>query len=297
MNDGSSHWLKQGEGNHPRLGWSLSTEAPLVALRLARETGEVLAADAIGSLYHIDRGGQIANITRGPSPIRAIAWSDTGNGGIALVGDEKLYWFNRRLLFQGWLEHPEPVLGLALEAHGNYAAVSLSSGAVIIYDSNRKKVRRFSSLRPLVGMEFLVHRPAIVGVAEYGLLCGHAFSGEEEWQEQLWSNVGDLSVTGDGKTILMACYSHGIQCHDGHGRQVGSYQVGGTVSRVATSFIPGRIAAATMERHFYYIEADGQVEFQATLPDDVCRVFCDPSGKSVIVGLTSGRIMRLDWGR
>ena len=296
MNDGSD-WLEQGEGKLPRLSWSLSTEAPLVALRLARETGEVLAADAIGSLYHIDRAGRIANITRGPSPIRAIAWSDTGSGGIALVGDEKLYWFNRRLLFQGWLEHSEPVLGLALEAHGNYAAVSFASGAVIIYDSNRKKVRRFSSLRPLVSMEFLVHRPALIGVAEYGLLCEHAFSGEEEWQEQLWSNVGDLSVTGDGKTIFMACYSHGIMCHDDQGRQVGSYQVGGTVSRVATSFIPGRIAAATMERHFYYIDADGQVEFQATLPDDVCRVFCDPSGKGVIVGLTSGRIMRLDWGR
>ncbi|MGE5195405.1 MAG: hypothetical protein ACM3U2_23170, partial [Deltaproteobacteria bacterium] len=92
------------------------------------------------------------------------------------------------------------------------------------------------------------------------------------------------------------CYSHGIQCHDGQGRQVGSYQIGGTVSRVSTSFVPGRIAAATMERHFYYIESDGQVEFQATLPDDVCRVFCDPSGRGVVVGLSSGRIMRLDWG-
>jgi hypothetical protein len=77
---------------------------------------------------------------------------------------------------------------------------------------------------------------------------------------------------------------------------VGSYQVGGTVARVSTSFLPGHIAAATLERHFYYIESDGQVDFQATLPDDVCRVFCEPSGKGVVVGLTSGRIMRLDWG-
>jgi hypothetical protein len=295
MNDGGSDWLKHGEGNRPRLSWSLSTEAPLVAMRLARETGEVLAADASGGLYHIDRSGRIANVTRGPSPIRAIAWSDTGTGGIALIGDEKLYWFNRRLLFQGWLEHSEPVLGLAFEAHGNYAAVSLSSATTVIYDANRKRVRRFMSLRPLIALEFLGHRAGLVGVAEYGLLCEHAFTGEEEWQQQLWSNVGDLSLTGDGKTILLACYSHGIQCYDGQGRQVGSYQVGGTVSRVSTSYLSGRIAAATLERHFYSIEANGQVAFQATLPDDVCRVFCDPSGRGVVVGLTSGRIMRLDW--
>jgi hypothetical protein len=297
MIDGDGDWLKHGQEHPPQLSWSLATEAPLVALRLARETGEVLAADAIGTVYHIDRTGRIANITRGPTPIRAIAWSDTGTGGIALVGDEKLYWFNSRLLFQGWIEHAEPILGLALEAHGNYAAVSLSSATTVIYDSSRKKVRRFTSLRPLVALEFLVHRPALVGVAEYGLLCEHAFSGEEEWQQQLWSNVGDLSVTGDGKSILLACYSHGILCFDGHGRQVGSYQLGGTVSRVSASFLPGRIVATTMERHFYYIDTDGQFVFQAMLPDDVCRVFCDPAGTGVVVGLSSGRIQRLDWPR
>jgi hypothetical protein len=295
MSEGGD-WLKQGQGTRPRLSWSLSTDAPLVALKLARETGDVLAADAIGGLYHINRAGKIANLTHGPSPIRSIAWSDTGAGGIALVGDEKLYWFNQRLLFQGWLEHSEPVLAVALEAHGNYAAVSLSSATNVIYDANRKSVRRFSSLQPLIALEFLVNRPAIIGVAEYGLLCAHAFTGEEEWQQQLWANVGDLSVTGDGRTILLACYSHGIQCHDADGRQVGSYQVGGTVSRVSTGYIAGHIAAATVERHFYYIGADGQVEFQAVLPDDVCRVICDPFGRAVIVGLASGRIDRLDWG-
>jgi hypothetical protein len=51
-----------------------------------------------------------------------------------------------------------------------------------------------------------------------------------------------------------------------------------------------------MERHFYYLESNGQVDFQAILPDDVCRVFCEPSGTGVVVGLTSGCIMRLDWG-
>src|SRR6516225_3298780 len=164
MSDGSSDWLRQGEGNRPRLSWSLSTEAPLVALRLARETGEVLAADAIGTVYHIDRTGRIANITRGPTPIRAIAWSDTGAGGIALVGDEKLYWFNGRLLFQGWLELSEQILGLALEAFGTHAAVSLANCTTQIYDVSRKRVRSFSSLQPLVNLEFVVNRPALIGV-------------------------------------------------------------------------------------------------------------------------------------
>jgi len=297
MNDDGGSWLDGGEGQRPRLSWSLSTEAPLAGLQLARETGEVLAADAVGGLYHINRLGKLANLIRGPAPIRGLAWSDTGSGGVALVGDEKLYWFNRRLLFQGWLEHSEKILGLAVEAHGNYVAASLSSSITVVYDSSRKLVRRFASTQPLIALEFLVSRPALVGVAEYGLLCCHAFTGEEEWQQPLWTGVGDLSLTGDGSTILLACFTHGIQCHAADGRQVGSYQVGGTVSRVSTGFYPGRIAAATIERHFYYIDADGQIVFQATLPDDVCRVLCDPFGSAVIVGLVSGRIIRLDWNR
>lgn len=289
-------WLDQGEGQRPRMSWSISTEAPLVGLQLARETGEVLAADAAGGLYHIDRHGKLANLVHGPSPIRAVAWGDTGAGGVAVVGDERLYWFNRRLVFQDWIEHAEPVVAVALEAHGNYVAASLSSCTTAIYDADRKRVRRFQSRQPLVAMEFLVNRPAIVGVAEYGMLCCHAFTGEEEWQQQLWANVGDLSITGDGRTILLACFAHGIQCHNREGQQVGSYQIGGTVSRVSASFIPGRIAAATVERHFYSIDVDGQVLFQCTLPDDACRVICDAFGKGVVVGLASGRITRLDWG-
>jgi hypothetical protein len=296
MNDDDSDWLNEGEGKRPRLSWSLSTDAPLVGLRLARESGDVLAADASGGLYHIDRTGKLANVTRGPSPIRAIAWSDVGTGGIALIGDEKLYWFNGRLLFQGWLELSQPVLGLALEAYGTHAAVSFANCTTSLYDASRKRVRSFSSLQPLTMLEFLVNRPGLIGVAEYGMFCSYAFSGEQEWQQQLFGNVGDVAVTGDGRTILLACYAHGIQCHDGSGRQVGSYQVGGTVQRVSTGFQGGNIAATTVERHFYYIDSNGQVEFQAVLPDDACRVICDPTGRGVVLGLTSGRIMRLDWG-
>ncbi len=294
MSDGD--WLKQGEGRRPRLSWSLATEAPLVGLQLAKETGELLAADAAGGLYHIDRTGKLVNLTHGPSGIRAVAWSDTGNGGIALVGDEKLYWFNRRLLLQGWLEHSEPALGLALESHGHYAAVSLADGSTILYDANRKRLRRFTTTVPLIALEFLVSRPALVGVAEHGLLCCQAFNGEQEWKQPLWTSVGDLAVTGDGGTILLACFSQGIQCYEGNGRQVGSYQLDGTVSRVSIGFRPGHIAATTMERQFYYLTADGQVEFQAPLPDVACRVVCDPIGKGVVIGLTAGKIVRLDWG-
>lgn len=290
-------WLKRGEGRRPQPVWSFATEAPLAALQLARETGEVLAADEVGGLYHFDRRGKLINVTHGPSPVRALAWSDTGNGGLALIGEQKLYWFDRQLTSQGSIELDEPILAVACEAHGRYSAISLGSNANVIYDSNRKGVRRFMSTQPLAWLEFLIHTPALVAVAEYGLLCCHDFSGETVWQQQLFANVGDMALAGDGQTILLACFMHGIQCHNARGAQVGSYQVGGTVCKVSTSFDASRIAAATQERHFYYIDSDGDVIWQATLPDEVCRLVCDPLGNGVICGFQSGRILRIDWTR
>lgn len=296
MNTNAGEWLSHGRGLTPRLTWSLSTDAPLAALQLARETGHVLAVDEIGTMYVIDPSGQLANLTRGLSPLRALSWADTGVGGAALVGEDRLYWFDQHLKFQWHLELAEPTLTLALDGHGHYAAVSLDSGRNVLYDTNRTMLRRFQTVQPLIALEFLAATPALLGVAEYGLLCCYGFDGRVRWEEKLWANVGDMAVTGDGRTVLLACFSHGIQCHDDSGNQRGSYQLGGTVCKVATSFVPGAIAAATIEHHFYWLTPDGRITWQAVLPEDLTRLLCDPLGRGVILGFKSGQITRLDWG-
>ena len=53
----SPSWLQEGQGIPPTLRWAFSTEAPLVALDMGRESGEVLAADETGGLYRLDRRG------------------------------------------------------------------------------------------------------------------------------------------------------------------------------------------------------------------------------------------------
>lgn len=70
---------------------------------------------------------------------------------------------------------------------------------------------------------------------------------------------------------------------------------GGTVFKVSASYGGQRIAAATTERYFYYMNADGRILWRAMLPDDVCRVVCEPLGSAVVCGFQSGRIVRLEW--
>jgi len=52
-------WLRDGQGIPPKIRWMFSTEAPLVAMEMGRESGEIIAADSASGLYRIDRRGQL----------------------------------------------------------------------------------------------------------------------------------------------------------------------------------------------------------------------------------------------
>jgi hypothetical protein len=56
-----------------------------------------------------------------------------------------------------------------------------------------------------------------------------------------------------------------------------------------------RLACATLERGLFWIDRGGQVLWQAQLGDDVARLAVHPLGFGMVVGLQSGRILRLDW--
>ena len=297
MPPGINSWIYEGKGRAPSLAWSVATEAPLVALEYARETGDLLAADESGTLSRIDPTGRVSNVTQARTPVRGLAWSDTGAGGAVLVDQTKLYWFDERLRFTSSAELPGRTSAVAIESQARYVAVALSDGLVVIHDPNRKVVRHFDAGQPFVRMRFLLDQPAIVGVAEYGLLACHHFEGDRIWVEKLFSGVGDMAITGDGKAVLLACFAMGVQCHRRDGAHLGSYQLGGTVNRVATSFVSKRIGAATIERHVFWLDTDGDVLWQGEAPDEVFALHCDPLGRGLIAGLKSGRIVRMDWER
>ena len=290
-----SDWLSAGRGIEPQLRWSFATDSPMVAMALARETGEVLAGDTSGGLYLLDRRGRVATLTRGFHPLTALAWSDSGNGGAAAIGDSKLCRLTNRLEVAWSIDLPDVILCLAVDPFGQYVAAGLANGSNYVFDPQKKRVSTFETIRPLRFMRFLATEPTIVGAAEYGHLCCHQLTGEQIWSEKLWSNAGDMAVAGDGETILLAGFNHGIQLFDGQGTNRGSFVVEGTPNRVSMSFLPNRLVASTLEHHLYWLDSDGEMVWATVLPEEVCQVHCDPLGNWFVCGFVSGRITRLDW--
>jgi hypothetical protein len=266
-------------------------------LCLARETGEVLAADQIGSLYRIDRRGDYSAVTRVREPIREIAISDDGQFAVGLVGPAHVHRFDRQLQTVWRLDLPEECLQVAIDPYGAYIAVSLADGGNLLYDAEKRRVAGFTTIRPLRHLRFLTTEAALVGSAEHGLLCCHAITGDELWQQKLWSNVGQLTTTGDGELLYIAGFSHGVQTFDTGGAPVGSYIVDGTVHRIATSYDPHRLIAATIEKHLYWLDADGEMLWASITPEGVVRLSCEPLGEWAVCGFANGEVLCLDWSR
>lgn len=291
-------WLRDGQGNPPTLRWVFSLEAPLVAMDLGRESGEVLAADEAGGLYRISRRGELLKSTNGLRGVRAVAWSDTNAAGAVIVGDRKVLRLNGNLEADWSVGLPEAALGVALAPFGRQTAITLANGGNLVLGEQSEQLSIFETARPLKWIQFLANKPVLIGAAEYGQVCAHRINGERLWSEKCFASLGEMCAAADGETVLVAGFNQGIQSFDGDdGSTRDSYLIEGTVGRVSCSFNANRIAAATLERQLYWLKSDGRLLWSTDVDEEIVRVICDPLGDWMLVGLRSGHILRLDWKR
>ncbi len=295
MSNNEPLWLRDGQGIPPKIRWTFSTDASLVAMEMGRESGEILAADSAGGLYRIDRRGQLLTLSRGMKGVRAIAWSDTSAAGAAIVGEKKVFRLNSKLEADWSVGLPEPALAIAVTPFGRQTAISLANGGNLVLGQESEQLSIFETMRPLKWIQFLASEAVLIGAADYGQICAYQLNGQQIWSEKSFTSLGDMSAASDGQTILLAGFNHGIQALDSSGAVRESYLIEGTVCRVSCSFNADRIAAATLERHLYWLDSDGQLLWATQVDEDIFRVICDPLGEWLLCGFSSGQIVRLDW--
>jgi hypothetical protein len=296
MSESDQKWLEGDRGLPPERTWSFTADAPLVGLELARETGETIVADAAGSVYLLDRRGRILTLSRGLHSLTVIAWSDSGSAGAIVVGDSTLTVLNHQLRIVGTAEFHDPILNVAVDPFGRHFAVSFENSETRILNSSRKTIARFTTTRPLSYSRFVTSETDLISAADNGLICRHQLDGSPVWGEPWWSNIGDLCITGDGRTIFLAGLNLGIQRFDGRGNSQGTYVVEGTPNRIACSFALKRLVTSTVEKGLIWLDSEGEVLWATETPEEISCLRCDPLGSGIVCGFESGRVARLDWG-
>ncbi|MGO9916854.1 MAG: hypothetical protein ACLQIB_19415 [Isosphaeraceae bacterium] len=289
----------------PEAAWTLVTDSPLKGLTLAREAGTILVWDEGNQLYLFDRDGESHSISRVPNKIQAGTISDDGSL-IALVVDADEAWL--MLLdadFNVAVERaaPSEATSIAVDPHGRYLAVGTRLNAVHFINRFGRPAGRLETTEPLSHLCFVPDRALVLGAAAFGMLIGIALEpgvlagkleAEIVWQDRLMSNVGRLAVNGDGAMILASCFTLGVQRFDLHGRNEGSYHLGGTVSQSVSDF-PGRtIAASTLEGDLAVMNSAGNVRWRTRLSRPVVALEIDPLGRYLIYGHATGELVRLN---
>ncbi|MBD3672353.1 MAG: hypothetical protein HUJ26_02400 [Planctomycetaceae bacterium] len=295
MNSPSLQWLGDGPGRPPQIRWSFVLDAPLQSMAISGEAGTLLAADQSGGLYLFDRQGKILSVTRGFQEIRSLAFSRRGTSGVAILGENRVVSVNVALKIEWSKDLNEAATAAAVSPFGEHYAVALANGMNYILRSDRKQLAKFETERPIHFAEFLETETDLVVSAQYGFIGRYTFQGVPVWQNQTFSNVGQLAVTANGSLLALAMFSHGIQKYNRDGETAGRFALEGTPHLIAMTPAGTRMAIATLENHLYWIDEQGKLLWAASAPETIRELAVGSAGENLFLGLQSGRILNLYW--
>lgn len=268
----------------------------IVGLGSAAEAGTILVGSTTGLLTLMQSSGEVLETDHNFRELNRLAWADAGNFGAAVLAEERLICFDAGLRPLWDVRITGRITALAISPHGGHLAFSTDACRTYIVTVDRKEVGQIDSQRPFDHLAFLSEEPALIAAAEFGSLCCYGLNGDEQWSENIMNNIGDISVSGCGRRILLSAFNHGIQMYNRNGKQRGSFMIDGIPSRVSAAETRSRIAAATLENRIFWLNFDGEVQWLADLSADPPQFLkTGPFGNQLLVGTLSGRLLQLKW--
>jgi hypothetical protein len=277
-----------------RVLWSRPLASPPRGISLARERGRLLAWDAEHTLYLFNRAGELEARRPAAAALAGACAADDGDS-FAAVGQDGRAWLLAPDLTPRWERSvPRRAVACALSALGDYLAVSDGGGALHVFDRLGRSAWRAANPRPLRYLAFVAERPALVGSADFGLVACFDASGRGLWRDGLVAHVGSLAASGDGETIVLACFTEGL-CRYGLERPRPERLPQAAPCRLAAvSYAGDLLLTAGMEERLYLRQRDGAVRDELALDGAPADLALGPLGEYAAVALTDGRLLGLD---
>ncbi len=266
-------------------------------MSLAREKGWLLAWDKSQWLYLLNQAGQIQGQTRFPSPIAQACLADDGSALVVAGkgGELRRLALDLSLLWERTLDHPP--LAAALDPFGNFLAIADSRGNVQGFDAAGNPLGTFQSPRPLLYLAFVPMRPVLVGSADFGLVGACDLAGDWKWREAVVVNVGGLSVNGDGSSLLLACFSEGLQRFSADGKSQIRIATPKPCRLVAQSFAGDRLLGGGMTNKLFLFDREGRLQCRHELEQPHTALAFAALGEAVFVGQPGAGIVKFKVNR
>jgi len=274
--------------------WSVRLPASPAGLHLAREAGLILIRDLAGNVSLHDAAGR--PVVQRPVPGQLTASAIAEDGSCAACGTARgEVRLLREELTPGWERTlPARVAALALDPLGRFLAASDDAGGLTVFDNAGREAWRVTTPRPLSHLAWVPETGALAGSADFGLVCLHAADGASLWRDALVAHVGGLSVSGDGKRLLVACYTEGLKRYDvGKAAPVGKDVI---ARQVVQSYAGDVILTAGLEGTILSRrDGEGKWLAETRLPAPAVGLAMDALGGWAVAALAGGEMTRLEW--
>ena len=275
--------------------WSHTHPSPWRGLSLARERGLVLAWDDQHILHLFNRRGELQGRWSSPDELTDAACADDGTA-LAATGAGGKVWLLAPDLTVRWERRvPGRAVSVAVETLARAVAVGDGAGTLNLFDRHGTTVWQALNPRPLHYLAFVPEEPRLVVASDFGLVAGYDPAGQCVWRDGLVSHVGSLAVSGDGTSVVLACFSEGLCCyHDGDAKSRRFLPRTAPVHLAALSYDGKTLLTTDREHLLVWRNADGTIRREMTVESKPVALALAATGDRALVAFADGRLAALE---
>jgi WD40 repeat protein len=262
---------------------------------LARERDWLLALDGQDGLFLFNHAGAIQAQRPSPVPVAAVCCSKDGSA-CAIGGSQAavVCWLAPDLAPRWQRPLPQRATAIALEPLGRYVAVADAGSTLHLLDARGRTVWQATPPRPLAHLAFVPEKAVLFGVADFGLVLCFGAAGECLWRDVLVAHVGSLAVSGDGESLLLACFSDGLYRYSTANPKQQRIPLDSACHLAALSYAGDCLLTAGQDGRVCWRERDGAIRDQISFDGSVAALALSALGDYGIVGLTDGTLHRIE---
>ena len=271
--------------------WAQSLTGGARGVALAREKGWILAWDDADWLSLLNSHGERQAQVHAPDRVVAACCSDDGSAWTAVGAGGQVWWLAPDLATRWERSLPAPAVSAALDAFGQYLAVTDQRGRLHVLDRLGRAVCHVDCPRPLKHLCFTP--TGLVGSADYGLVAAFDLAGGWRWRDGPVAHVGGLSVSGDGNQVVLACFSEGLLRYDGLGKKLERVPAPEPCRLVSMSYAGQRLLLGGLTGRVTLLDSAGATVGSHALEQPIAALAVGALGESAVVALADGPIVRL----
>ena len=279
------------------VAWTHALANPTRGLALAREKGWVLVWDNQDWLYLLNQAGERQAQMHAPGKLVAAACADDGSAYVAVGAGGEIWWLAPDLSSRWERSVPHPATALALDPLGQYLAVADAGSNVSLFDCQGSAGVRFQSPRSLHHLAFVPTAPFILAGSDYGLAACFDLKGKLVWRDGLVAHIGSLTASGSGQSVILACFTEGLQRYSLAGKNLGRQSLTEPCRSAVLTYDGSHLLVAGIGPRLHWTDAEYKILSTHALQKPAAAVGLTPLGDRAVIAGTDGFLVGIELRR